>query len=212
MATMDRINIKNSIGCLFYGSMTMVIKTSSQRLKIFLKISRVIAEYLIFFTSVLSERTLTIFSVFNRDNESTNGGSSRINYNYRFIKHNSFAHGYNTRHIEIFNYLMHVGSSIATIARSKGKKALHSASRNGHVEVVRALLEMEPLLETRTDKKGQTTLHMASKGYEFHIYICRLDVILFVGPSLGDLHGRRWRRLRGGCRMRGTNVGHRHQR
>ncbi|KAM7273881.1 hypothetical protein ACFE04_028545 [Oxalis oulophora] len=108
------------------------------------------------------------------DNESTNGGSSRINYDCRFIKHNSFAHGYNTRHIEIVNCLLHVGSSIVTIARSNSKTALHSAARNGHVEVMRALLEMEPLLATRTEKKVQTTLHMASKGYEFHVYISRL--------------------------------------
>jgi ankyrin repeat protein len=44
---------------------------------------------------------------------------------------------------------------LAAIARSNGKKALHSAARNGHLEVVKAILEKEPGVVTKTDKKDK---------------------------------------------------------
>lgn len=72
-------------------------------------------------------------------------------------------------HIEVVNFLLSVGSGLATIARSNGKTALHSAARNGHLEVVRALVAMEPGIVTRIDKKGQTALHMAVKGQNVEV-------------------------------------------
>ncbi|EEF30559.1 ankyrin repeat-containing protein, putative [Ricinus communis] len=72
-------------------------------------------------------------------------------------------------HIEVVNFLLSAGSSLAAIARSNGKTALHSAARNGHLEVVRALVAMEPAIVTRIDKKGQTALHMAVKGQNVEV-------------------------------------------
>ncbi|KAJ6305554.1 hypothetical protein OIU78_020989 [Salix suchowensis] len=72
-----------------------------------------------------------------------------------------------------------MGSSLATIAKSNGKTALHSAARNGHVEVVRALLTMEPGMATRTDKKGQTAFHMAAKGQNIEM----VEELIVAQPS-----------------------------
>ncbi|KAB5548220.1 hypothetical protein DKX38_011626 [Salix brachista] len=86
-------------------------------------------------------------------------------------------------HIEIVNLLLDAGSSLATIAKSNGKTALHSAARNGHVEVVQA---MEPGISTRIDQKGQTALHMAVKGQKIEV----VEELVVAEPSSVNRKGR----------------------
>ncbi|KAJ6733624.1 PROTEIN PHOSPHATASE 1 REGULATORY SUBUNIT [Salix koriyanagi] len=72
------------------------------------------------------------------DSEGVNGGPSRIVHD---LSDTTAAHAAAAAqgHIEIVNFLLDAGSSLATIAKSNGETALHSAARNGHVEVVQAL-------------------------------------------------------------------------
>jgi ankyrin repeat protein len=77
------------------------------------------------------------------------------------------------------NFLLEAGSGLATIARSNGKTALHSAARNGHLEVLKALLEKEPEITKRIDRKGQTALHMAVKGQSSEV----VEVLIMADPS-----------------------------
>lgn len=83
-------------------------------------------------------------------------------------------------HIEVVNFLLEKGSSVATIAKRNGKTALHSAARNGHLEIVKALLIKEPRIATSNDKKGQTALHMAVKGLNVEL----VDELMKSDPSL----------------------------